>query len=178
MSPSLSRENFFLTMINQFEHHDVKSGSLEQKLQQLILDIAYAVQQKLGLSTDIIQRVNQVFHEYQAVQLRIGIAHKGSLTQPDELFDASTREDQQQIMLYTEFIDEPDQLRRLYMEALISLLEAMEKNRLELQQCIQCKDWFIPYQRAQITRFCSSKCRNRYHYVLRKENDERITARS
>ncbi|KKO55333.1 hypothetical protein [Paenibacillus sp. DMB20] len=169
MSPSLSRENFFLTVINEFKHHQVKTGSLEQKLQELILDIAQAVENKLGLNSAIIQRINGVFKEYQAVQLKVGLASERGLSSVDE---------QQQILLYTEFIDEPDQLRRVYMEALISLLEAMEKNRLDLQRCFQCDHWFIPYQRAQITKFCSSKCRNRYNYLIKKRDmqDSRIMA--
>lgn len=44
------------------------------------------------------------------------------------------------------------------MESLISLLEAMERGPLDLQRCIQCNNWFIPYQRAQVTKFCSSTC--------------------
>ncbi|UNK16031.1 hypothetical protein MNQ98_15930 [Paenibacillus sp. N3/727] len=172
MSPSLSRENFFITVINQFEHHQVKFGSLEQKLQELILDIAQAVQNKLGLNTGIIQRINCVFKEYQAIQLKVGIVSKMDSSPLDESENGRTQEEQQQILLCTEFIDEPHQLRRIYMESLISLLEAMEKNRLELQRCTQCNNWFIPYQRAQITKFCSSKCRNRYNYVITKEKKQ------
>ena len=168
MSPSLSRENFFLTVINEFKHHQVKTGSLEQKLQELILDIAQAVENKLGLNSAIIQRINGVFKEYQAVQLKVGLSSEMGLSSVDE---------QQQILLYTEFIDEPDQLRRVYMEALISLLEAMEKNKLDLQRCFQCDHWFIPYQRAQITKFCSSKCRNRFNYLIKKR-DKQIMAAS
>lgn len=154
LSPSLSRENYFLTVINQFEQHLDMNGSLEHKLQELILDIVHAVQNKQGLNTMMIQRINHMFSEYQAVRLKVGLV--------------SEVEDRQQILLHTEFIDEPHQLRRMYMEALISLLEAMEKHQLELQRCIECNNWFIPYQRAQVTKFCSSKCRNRYNYVIRK----------
>lgn len=169
MSPSLSRENFFLTVINQFQHHQVKFGSLEQKLQELILDIAQAVQNKLGLNTEIIERINYMFKQYQAIRLKVGLGSKTNFSSFNASDNGRAQAEQQQILLYTEFIDEPDQLRRIYMESLISLLEAMEKNCLNLQRCIQCTNWFIPYQRAQITKFCSSKCRNRYNYVIKKE---------
>lgn len=174
MSPSLSRENFFLTIINQFDEHGVKPGSLEYTLQQLILDIAETVRSKSSLHSDLICRINRVFQEYQAVQLKVGLASQVDLAPMSSSYRHSTDEEQQ-IVLYTEFIDEPHQWKRLYMEALISLLEAIEKNRLELQRCIQCEAWFIPYQRAQVTKFCSSKCRNRYNYVMRTQKEPNIS---
>ncbi|MFK4473025.1 hypothetical protein ABH897_002756 [Paenibacillus sp. RC73] len=96
MSPLLSRENYFLSVINQLYQHQVKIGSLEQQLQELILDTAQAVQNKLVLNTKLIQRINRVFKEYQSMRLKVGFVSED-----------------QHILLHTEFIDEPHQLRRM-----------------------------------------------------------------
>jgi len=158
-----------MSIINQFEHHQVKPGSFEQKLQELIVDIAQAVQNKRDLDDMMIHRINSVFEAYQSIQLRVGLVSDKDMSSVDDADLERTQAVPQQILLYTEFIDETQQLRRIYIEALISLLEAMEKNSLDLQRCVQCNDWFIPYQRAQVTKFCSTKCRNRYNYVRNKK---------
>ncbi|MCP3806285.1 hypothetical protein ACYCSE_23270 [Paenibacillus sp. SEL1] len=70
------------------------------------MDIAQAVLNKQGLNSELIQRINCVFAENQFVRLKV----------------SWISEDQH---LHTEFIDEPEQLKRMYMESLISLLKAM-----------------------------------------------------
>lgn len=165
MCPILSRENYFLTVINEANQHEVKRGSLEQEMREVLLELAESVRSNEAISDNLLHRVNHIFDQYQAVRLKVSLVSKIE----DLFFDEDKVErTSQQILLHTEFVDEPDQLKRKYMEAIISLLEAIEKNTLNLQTCIHCGDWYIPYQRAKVAKFCSSNCRNRHHYIHRK----------
>ncbi len=168
MSPVLSRPNYFLTVINQLKEHQVEQGSLEQELQELLLDLAQSVRAKQDINSEMVHNINIVFQQYQAVRLKLGIVPRTDNLSAQESSNELKKEKQQQVLLHAEFVDAPDQLKRMYMEAIVSLLEAMETEQLDLQNCIQCDSWFIPYQRAQVTKFCSSKCRNRYNYLHRK----------
>lgn len=167
MSPTLSRENYFITVINKLNKHQVERGSLEQELQELLLDLAESVQFKKEISVVMVKRINSLFERYQAVRLKVSIVPRIENLSIDMPINERKKEEQQQILLHTEFVDETDKMKRMYMESIISLLEAMEKKQLDLQKCVQCDSWFIPYQRAQVTKFCSSKCRNRFNYLLR-----------
>ncbi|MFW5435760.1 hypothetical protein [Paenibacillus apiarius] len=170
MSPVLSRPNFFLSVLNQMPEHDkqIGTGSLEQELQSLLLLLAQSVQAKQALTADTVQRINDAFQHYHAVRLKLSLTPPATLSarasngHPDKGGGAPP------FLLHTEFVDPPHQWRRIYMEAILSLLEAMETEQLELQRCIQCHGWFIPYQRAKVNKFCSAKCRNRYNYVQKK----------
>lgn len=157
MSPVLSRPNYFLTVLNQIPYlsHSIEAGSLEYELQDVLLCIAQVVQAKQNITEELGHRINQSFQNYQAVRLRLSISSTSMKLEPS-------------VRIESEFVDPPDRLRRMYMEAILSLLEAMERETLELQTCMQCGHWFIPYQRAQVTKFCTSKCRNRHHYELKK----------
>lgn len=172
MSPTLSRENYFLTVINKLNEHHVERGSLEQELQELLLDLAESVQAKIEISVVMVQRINSLFERYQAVRLKVSIVPRIENLSVDMPINERKKEEQQQILFHTEFVDDPDELKRMYMESIISLLEAMEKKQLDLQKCIQCDSWFIPYQRAQVTKFCNFKCRNRFNYLLRNMDKE------
>ncbi|NGP43831.1 hypothetical protein G4V62_02270 [Bacillaceae bacterium SIJ1] len=156
MSPTLSRKKYFLTVMNELHCHKVEHGSIEQELQFLLLALAGAVRDKQPLEDDLVRRINIVFAQYQAIRLKVSM--------PNE----NVSKDSRPTLLHAEFVDGAESLKRMYMEAIISLLEAMEGSSLQLQMCTQCQHWFIPYQRAQVTKFCSAKCRNRYHYLQRK----------
>lgn len=176
MSPTLSRENYFLTVINQLNTHHVKKGSLEQELQGLLLELADSVRLKRGLNAAMLERMNGLFERYQAVRLKVSLVAASRWAAGDDgRRDEGGQEWQQPLVLHTEFADGPNELKRMYMEAVISLLEAMEKKPLELATCIQCGGWYIPYQRAQVTKFCGTRCRNRFNYVLRNRKQEEAT---
>lgn len=177
MSPTLSRENYFLTVINQIKEHTVEAGSLEEELQQLLLDLARLVQANQSFSEAVLERINSSFERYPAVHLKIKSIpqEEPAIPEPDST-KKSAPGVRPSLLLYTQFVDGPDQLRRMYMEALISLLEALERKPIDLQTCTQCGSWFIPYERASVTRFCSTKCRNRYHYLLGKINRQEATS--
>jgi hypothetical protein len=130
-------------------------------------NLAQSVRSKQDISSEMVHSINNVFQQYQAVRLKLGIVPRtDNLSTPQP--SAEGKREKQQLLLHAEFADAPDQLKRIYMEAIVSLLETMETEQLVLQNCIQCDSWFIPYQRAQVTKFYSSKCRNRYNYVHRK----------
>lgn len=169
MCPTLSRENYFLTVINEAKRHEMQSGGLEQEMREVLLTLAESVRSNQVISRNLLHRVNQIFEAYQAIRLKVSLVSK-----MEDLFveEHKTERAQRQIVLHTEFVDKPDQLKRRYMEAIISLLEAIERNpSLNLLTCIHCGDWYIPYPRAKAAKFCSSNCRNRHHYLHRKAID-------
>ncbi len=166
MSPSLSRENYFLMIINQFDQHKVAAGSLEYEMQQLINEIAENVRAKSSLDKRLLHRINDLFTKYQAIRLKVSVIDSFDNQQDQE---SDKQKLTQKILLHTEYTKESNHLKQSYMEALISLLEAIEKGYLELQRCMQCNNWYIPYQRAQITKFCGTNCRNRFNYLERKK---------
>lgn len=172
MSPILARPQYFVHVLNQpHERRQFVEGSLERELYDLLHGLAEAVRSRCDISAGMVERINEVFQHYQALRLKLTV-----LDPSDSLFrqgSGGKKYDGQQLLLHTEFVDDADNVRRMYMEALLSLLEAMEQERAELQQCNHCRNWYIPYQRAQVTKFCSAKCRNRSNY-LQKQKKESI----
>ena len=154
MCPTLSRPDYFLNVINTLHEFEAAPGSLEERQQSLLLDLARSVEGGTGLTDALLQRVNELFEQYSAIRLqaRFVPGHEGK----------------RGVLLQAVFADGRDEPKRIYMEAMISMLETMERRLLELQTCIQCDNWFIPYERAGVAKFCSTKCRNRYHYLLKK----------
>ncbi len=174
MCPILSREHYFLQVINELNQHSVESGSLEERLRDMLLELAESVRYGKRIGTDTLHRLNKLFEQYQALRLKVSFVPRAASLFADGNDDEHTGEEGQQLLLHSEFLDGPDQLRRKYMESIISLLEAMEKSTLALQSCVQCDRWFIPYRRAQVTKFCGSACRNRYHYERNKMGSRRL----
>jgi len=175
MSPSLSREHYFLTMLNQLSGHVVDAGSLEFELREVLVELATSVSEQTEWSGELLTRINDLFVRYPAVRLQISL--RPSLVADGVSMDNGTAEPPpvgsgSRLLLHTAFVDGPERLRRMYMEALISLLEAVEQKPLDLKNCTECAHWYIPYPRAKITRFCSAKCRNHYHYRMRKQEKE------
>lgn len=176
MCPILSREHYFLQVINELNQHSVESGSLEERLRDMLLELAESVRDGKRLGMDTLHRLNKLFEQYQAIRLKVSLVPRAASLFAGETDEhtSDTGEEGQQLLLHSEFLDGPDQLRRKYMESIISLLEAMEKSTLALQICVQCDRWFIPYRRAQVTKFCGSACRNRYHYERTKMGSQRL----
>jgi hypothetical protein len=174
MSPSLSREHYFLTVLNQLAGHDVVAGSLEHELREVLLELAATVSEQREWSGELLTRINDLFVRYPAVRLQISL--RPALVADAVSMDSTTTESSaafdSRLLLHTAFVDGPDRLRRMYMEALISLLEAVEQKPLDLKNCTECNHWYMPYARAKVTRFCSAKCRNHYHYRMRKQEKE------
>lgn len=166
MSPVLSREGYFLTILNGIPTHVLNIGSLEHRMQQMLLELAGVVRTEQVITPELLERLNALFGEYQTVRLRVCIS-VGSGTEPYP--EAGEKRREQRISLQGEFIDPPGDWKRMYMEALISLLEAMEKGPVLLNTCLQCGSWYLAYPRAGSAKFCSASCRNRHHYVRRKE---------
>ncbi|MBW7476442.1 hypothetical protein K0T92_17045 [Paenibacillus oenotherae] len=173
MSPILARPQYFLHVLNRSHGQPpYPQGSLEHELHDLLFRLAESVRVKQQIDESTVERINAAFEQYQALRLKLTLRNPS-----DSLFkqgNGGRQYDGQQLLLHTEFVDGQDNVRRMYMEAMLSLLEAMEQGGIELQNCVHCRDWFIPYQRAQVAKFCSAKCRNRANY-LQKQQKESIS---
>jgi hypothetical protein len=167
MSPKLARSNYFLRVLNESEathnHWFQNSEPIAKRMYQLLIRLAEQIRDKVPITEQEIQDVNQIFHEYRAVRLQLSVEDKEKGDQYQPVHDYS-----QKIMFQAE-IEDPDQGKRVYLEALISLFERLEDDSLKLRMCMECGSWYIPYNRAHVTKFCSSKCRNRFNYSARKE---------
>lgn len=171
MCPVLARPGFFLEALNSLRSHKAAAGSMEHELQALLLQLARSVQHRQPIDRHLLARVNDAFGKYQSVRL--------ILKAPDPVVhgeNGARSNESQLLQLQAEFADPPGDLRRIYMEGIVSLLEAMETGRLRLQNCELCGNWLIPYERAQVSKFCSTRCRNRHHYLVRKNDANKEAA--
>ncbi len=159
MCPKLSRPHYFLTVLNLGGDAERDREGLERQLYEVLLELAEAVRVGNEIGEETAGRVNGVFREYRAVQLRLDVI-------------PGTAGARAGLRLGAEFADGQDDCKRMYMEAIVSLLEALEKGDLELRHCEQCGQWFIPYSRAGVAKFCGTRCRNRYHYEQRRGERE------
>jgi hypothetical protein len=160
VSPQLARSDFFLAVLNEpAESHSrrFQESPLARELYEALLQLAERVRTQSPCSPEEIDHLNHLFDKANAIQLQI--VPTGSELDPvsaGPLGRASLRA----------FI-RGHQGDRVYLEAIIGLLEALERGSLALSRCEECSAWYIPYSRAAITRFCSSRCRNRSHYRRR-----------
>lgn len=145
---------------------ELQDSQLEGQMYGVLLELAHIVSRGEVIELELAERINVLFQRYRAINLRL------ELVQP--AIKPKTEETQREagIVLSAVFADAEEQRKRMYMEAIISLLEAIEAGDLELQRCELCGHWFIPYSRAGVTKFCGTKCRNRYHYLQRRSERE------
>ncbi|WP_400161992.1 hypothetical protein ACAF76_016685 [Brevibacillus sp. TJ4] len=167
MSPRLARQDYFLRVLNEPDATHAywieQGGALAENMHRLLLRMAASIRDKMPVSEQDIHDLNQIFHEYRAVRLTLSVAGEEGGS-----FPLSFRFDSQRLALNASLEDE-NQGKRVYMEALISLFERLEAAPFELRMCIECAGWYIPYNRAQVSKFCSAKCRNQFNYRARKE---------
>jgi hypothetical protein len=168
MSPKLARSNYFLRILNESETtHNYRfqnSEPIAKKMYQLLIRLAERIRDKVPITEQEIQNLNQIFHEYRAVRLQLSVEDE----EKSDQYQPVHNDYSQKIMFQAE-IEDSDQGKRVYLEALISLFERLEDDSLKLRMCMECGSWYIPYNRAHVTKFCSSKCRNRFNYNARKE---------
>ncbi len=169
MSPRLARSSYFLAVLNEpaFVHTErvQANGVIAAEMYQLLLMLAERVREKTVCTPEEIRRINDVFQQYSAIRLRV-VPQEGA---PDVLWSEAQRGPLARAAVHALIeSQESDRGRRVYFEALVSLLEALEDGPLELGTCRECGSWFIPYNRAPVTKFCSSRCRNRYNYKIRR----------
>jgi hypothetical protein len=165
MCPLLARPEYFLRVLNEpAEVHAQRveaAGPLAADMWAMLQRLAEHVRDGSALSELEVAQLNRLFEAYSAVQLRLvledgddGPATGGPLSRASLRAVLGNREE--------------DRGKRVYMEALVSLLEAAESGSLALERCQECGAWFIPYSRAAVTRFCSARCRNRHNYKARR----------
>jgi hypothetical protein len=172
MCPRLARERFFLGVLNEptFVHKQrVESAdALTGEMHRLLTRLAEHVRDGTSCTPAEIQVLNLIFDRCSMVKLKI------VATDDDPLYTAGSanllRKHRVRAVIGEQ---EGAQGRRIYFEALVSLLEALEDGALELCTCVECGNWFEPYSRAPVNKFCSTRCRNRHNYKLRKQEGGR-----
>lgn len=165
MSPQLARPDFFLRVLNEpMETHARRVETcdpLAAKLHAAFVQLAERVRTKTACTPGEIQQLNHLFDACSALQLRLvpqGEEEDPAPATGGPLARAALRAHIR-----------GDGTARVYLEAIISLLEALERSPLELNRCEECGAWYIPYNRAAVTRFCSTRCRNRHNYRVRRQ---------
>ena len=164
MSPLLARPGYVLRVLNEPpEVHAQRmqvAGPLVGEMVAMLERIAGHVRARTAMSEHEVAQLNRLLEAAGAVKLRVEVedGDDGPAT-GGPLARASLR---------AVLGGEEERGRRVYLEALVSLLEAAESGTLELERCQECTAWFIPYSRAAVTRFCTARCRNRHNYKARR----------
>lgn len=164
MCPQLARQDFFLAVLNEpaemHAHRTATGGPLAAELHQALLQLAERVRTKTSCPLGEIDQLNRLFDAANALQLRlVPVGDEiDPVSAPGPLGKAALRA-----------VIRGSQGHRVYLEAVISLLEALERGPMELSRCEECSAWYTPYNRAAVTRFCSARCRNRSNYRTRRQ---------
>ena len=157
MSPRLARRDFFLQVLNAPAARHLRwgesGGQPATDMYAQLLRLAEAVRDGLPATPVQVAQLNQIFEQYSAVRIRVNLEEVPGHTRLEAVLGNPQEEDG----------------RRIYFEALVSLLEALEEGDLHLANCETCQGWFIPYNRAAVARFCSARCRSRHHYQERRK---------
>lgn len=174
MCPRLARPKFFLGVLNEpaFVHKQriEAADALTGEMYRLLVRLAENVRDGSACTPAEIQVLNLIFERCSMVKLKI------TPQEDDPLYKTGSANLLRRHRMRA-VIGEQDgaQGRRIYFEALVSLLEAIEEGPLELSTCAECGAWFEPYSRAAVTKFCSTRCRNRHNYKLRKHEGGRVS---
>jgi hypothetical protein len=170
LSPRLARKEYFLSVLNEPESVHAQwiatHGPLAREMYDLLTNLAEHVRDNTTCSSQELARLNDVFDSYSPVRL-----HVDTPDQSDEpLWTQASRSPLGGATVRAVLGSHPSQPpgNRVYFEALVSLLEALEEGPLELGRCAECQTWFVPYSRAPVTKFCSARCRNRANYRARR----------
>lgn len=157
MSPRLARRDFFLQVLNAPAARHLRWGETGGQpatgMYDQLLHLAESVRDGRPATPAQVAELNRTFELYSAVRIRVNLEEVPGHTRLEAVLGNPQEEDG----------------RRIYFEALVSLLEALEEGDLSLANCEACKGWFIPYSRAAVTRFCSARCRSRHHYQERRK---------
>lgn len=165
MSPQLARADFFLQVLNEpAETHDQRlelHGPLAADLREALFRLAERVRTQTSCTPEEISQLNHLFDACNALQLRLVPQGEDG----DPLPAGAGPLARAGLRAYIR----GEGGARVYLEAIISLLEALERGPLELNRCEECGAWYVPYSRAAVTRFCSTRCRNRFNYRARRQ---------
>lgn len=168
MCPRLARERFFLEVLNEppFVHKQrLESGdALTGEMFRALMRLAEHVKDGTASTPAEIQVMNLIFDRCSMVKLKI------VPIEDDPAYKSGSANVLRKHRVRALIGDQDGAPgRRIYFEALVSLLEALEEGPLELFTCAECGAWFEPYSRAPVAKFCSTRCRNRHNYKLRKQ---------
>lgn len=168
MKARWARPLYFLRALNEEDPSQTRWGEGEdvETLRQMLFTLAAHLRDKTPITTDEQRRIGKILSEYAQVTFRVDFhdpaagpirkaGGEGGLMQHTEL------------RAYA--IAKSGHSRAgVYVEAILSLLEACEDGRVELRTCLECGQWFVPYSRTRTPKFCSPKCRTRFHYRAKK----------
>lgn len=169
MSPRLARRGYFLGVLNEPDsiHSEriAADGPLAGEMYRLLVMLAQRLRDKTPCSQEELDRLNCAFDQYSAVRLKV-------VPQADDdepIFTAGRRGPLERATLQAVLgAAGAGRGRRVYFEAIVSLLETLEEGTADLGTCVECAAWFLPYSRAPVTKFCSARCRNRHNYKVRR----------
>ena len=172
MCPRLARKGFFLEVLNEpgFVHKQrIDAGdSLAAEMFRLLTRLAEHVRDGTACTPAELQVLNLVFDRCSMVKLKIVPG------EDDPLYREGSANLLRKHKVRAVIGEQESAVgRRIYFEGLVSLLERLEDGPLELYTCAECGAWFEPYSRAPVNKFCSTRCRNRHNYKLRKQEGGR-----
>ena len=169
MSPRLARRDYFLRVLNEpaaiHRERLATAGPLVGETYRLLCLLAGRVKDGTLCTGEEIAALNRVFEAENAVRLALVVEEDESDPLTGGIRQGPLRRAALQARLRGQAGDDG---QRVYLEAIVSLLEALEAGDLELAVCAECGAWFIPYSRAPVARFCSARCRNHFNYKLRR----------
>lgn len=173
MCPRLGRKGYFLEVLNEpaFIHSQrIAAGdALTAEMYRLLTRLVENVRDGTACTPAELQVLNLIFDRCSMVKLKLVPGEEDSLYRTGSA--NLLRRHRVRAVIGEQEGAHPE--RRIYFEALVSLLEALEDGPLELCTCAECGAWFEPYSRAPVNKFCSTRCRNRHNYKLRKQEGGR-----
>jgi hypothetical protein len=168
MCPRLARKGYYLGVLNEpaAAHLQRIAGAdaLTGEMYRLLVRLAERVRDNTVCTPAEMQVLNLILDRCSLVKLHMVPGEDDMIQRPAG--DGPLRRATLQATIGGG--PEASQGRRVYCEALVSLLEALEDGPVELCTCEECGAWYEPYSRAAVTRFCTPRCRNRYNYKARK----------
>lgn len=167
MSPKLAREHYFLRVLNEpaSAHTERLAAAqpLAAEMHGLLGMLAQSVLSKTPCTSEQIAALNRVFEQDNTISLSVVVEDDDSDPRAGGAHGQMARTSLRARIRGQNGAEG----QRVYLEAIISLLEALEEGDLDLAVCAECGAWFVPYSRAPVVKFCSGRCRNRFNYKAR-----------
>lgn len=169
MKARLARPLYFLRVLNEEDPAETRwgEGDAVERLRQLLFRLAAHLRDGTPVNNADQRLISELisgnaqfefmadFHDPAAGPIRSG-GGEGGLLKHTELHAWVTPKSGQSSRL------------GVYLEAVLSLLEACEEGGVRLRTCLNCGNWFVPYSRTRTPKFCSPKCRTLFHYRANK----------
>ncbi len=167
---SLARSLYFLRVLNEEDPAQTRwdDGQDVETLRQLLLQLAAHLRDNTRVPDPLHRRVSDALTEYGQVVFHVDFPEPGA--GPFRFRPAGGAGGFMKHAELRGFITARSAHPRatVYLEAIVSLLEACEAGPLYLRTCWNCGAWYVPYSRAKTHKFCSPRCRTRFHYRVQK----------